>query len=127
MSSTVATQRGGFPAGNEFSSEAVEGALPLDQNNPKVLCFEEPVFIANLALYHLQASRMRSLQVCAFGLYAEQLSGTAFTAPRRYLCDNVQLCLLFVCWRQREEQRKKAGSKKIRYWQNACDAAAGRA
>src|SRR6202158_6125553 len=41
--------------GNEFSSEAVEGALPGGQNSP---------------------------QKVAHGLYAEQLSGTAFTAPR---------------------------------------------
>ena len=36
-------------------TEALEGALPLNQNNP---------------------------QRCPFGLYAEQLSGTAFTIPR---------------------------------------------
>lgn len=50
------TRRGyqtGF--GNEFASEAVAGALPLGQNSP---------------------------QRVAHGLYAEQLSGTAFTAPR---------------------------------------------
>ena len=43
--------------GNEFSSEdpRCAGSLPEGQNNP---------------------------QVCKFGLYAEQLSGTAFTAPR---------------------------------------------
>jgi homogentisate 1,2-dioxygenase len=41
--------------GNEFSSEAVSGALPLDQNSP---------------------------QRAPKGLYAEQLSGSAFTAPR---------------------------------------------
>ena len=44
------------PSGNEFSSEALDGALPTDQNNPRV---------------------------CPYGLYAEQLSGTAFTAPRK--------------------------------------------
>jgi homogentisate 1,2-dioxygenase len=38
-----------------FESEAIEGALPVGQNNP---------------------------QKCPFGLYAEQLNGTAFTAPR---------------------------------------------
>jgi len=42
--------------GNEYASEALEDALPKTQNNP---------------------------QVCPFGLYAEQISGTAFTAPRR--------------------------------------------
>jgi homogentisate 1,2-dioxygenase len=41
--------------GGEKSSEAVAGALPANQNTP---------------------------QRCAFGLYAEQLSGTAFTKPR---------------------------------------------
>ena len=42
--------------GNEFATEAVPGALPRGQNSP---------------------------QRAPFGLYAEQLSGTAFTAPRR--------------------------------------------
>src|SRR3984885_14254608 len=41
--------------GNEFTSEALVGALPRGRNSP---------------------------QRCAFGLYAEQFSGTAFTAPR---------------------------------------------
>ena len=41
--------------GNEFASEAVDGVLPRGQNSP---------------------------QKVAHGLYAEQLSGTAFTAPR---------------------------------------------
>ena len=40
---------------NEFATEALPGALPVGQNSP---------------------------QRCAYGLYAEQLSGTAFTAPR---------------------------------------------
>jgi homogentisate 1,2-dioxygenase len=41
--------------GNEFATEALAGALPQGRNSP---------------------------QRCAFGLYAEQFSGTAFTAPR---------------------------------------------
>ena len=41
--------------GNDFATEAVQGALPEGQNSP---------------------------QRAAFGLYAEQLSGTPFTAPR---------------------------------------------
>lgn len=45
-------QRGFY---NEHASEALVGALPLDQNSPKE---------------------------CPMGLYAEQLSGTAFTVPR---------------------------------------------
>ena len=40
---------------NEFTTEAVAGALPVGQNSP---------------------------QKAPLGLYAEQLSGTAFTAPR---------------------------------------------
>ncbi len=41
--------------GNQLATEALPGALPLGRNSP---------------------------QVCPYGLYAEQLSGTAFTAPR---------------------------------------------
>jgi len=41
--------------GSDFHSEAIPGALPVGQNSP---------------------------QRAAFGLYAEQLTGTAFTAPR---------------------------------------------
>jgi homogentisate 1,2-dioxygenase len=41
--------------GNEFATEALPGALPVGQNSP---------------------------QKAQYGLYAEQLSGTAFTAPR---------------------------------------------
>jgi homogentisate 1,2-dioxygenase len=41
--------------GNGFASEAIAGALPVGRNSP---------------------------QRCAYGLYAEQISGTAFTAPR---------------------------------------------
>src|SRR5438552_19213711 len=48
--------------GNEFASEAIPGALPVGRNSP---------------------------QRVPHGLYAEQFSGTAFTAPRgsnrRYL------------------------------------------
>ena len=43
--------------GNEFASEALPGALPAHRNSP---------------------------QRVAYGLYAEQLSGTAFTAPREH-------------------------------------------
>jgi len=41
--------------GNDFETEAVEGALPIGQNSP---------------------------QRCPYGLYAEQMSGSPFTAPR---------------------------------------------
>jgi homogentisate 1,2-dioxygenase len=53
--------RGGLAAGymsgfgNSFETEALAGALPIGRNSP---------------------------QRCAFGLYAEQLSGSPFTAPR---------------------------------------------
>ncbi len=43
--------------GNEFATEALQGALPVGQNSP---------------------------QRVAYGLYAEQISGTAFTAPRSH-------------------------------------------
>jgi homogentisate 1,2-dioxygenase len=42
--------------GNEFATEALPGALPVGRNSP---------------------------QHCPYGLYAEQFSGTAFTAPRQ--------------------------------------------
>lgn len=42
--------------GNHFASEALKGALVVGQNSPLK---------------------------CPYGLYAEQLSGTAFTAPRK--------------------------------------------
>ena len=45
-----------FGFGNHFTSEAVAGALPIGRNSP---------------------------QRVPFGLYAEQLSGSAFTAPRQ--------------------------------------------
>jgi homogentisate 1,2-dioxygenase len=58
---TVATSVNGLDArympgfGNDFETEALPDALPRGQNSP---------------------------QKCAYGLYAEQLSGTPFTAPR---------------------------------------------
>src|SRR5262245_26072273 len=50
---TLVTYQSGF--GNEFATEAVAGALPQGQNSP---------------------------QQAPFNLYTEQISGTAFTAPR---------------------------------------------
>jgi homogentisate 1,2-dioxygenase len=49
----MSSYQSGF--GNEFASEALPGALPVGRNSP---------------------------QRCPYGLYAEQMSGTAFTAPR---------------------------------------------
>jgi len=53
----AATERYQYLAGfgNHHASEAKKGALPIGQNSP---------------------------QDCPFHLYAEQLSGTAFTVPR---------------------------------------------
>lgn len=53
ITAAEATTMPGF--GNHFATEAVPGALPVGRNSP---------------------------QKVPFGLYAEQLSGTAFTAPR---------------------------------------------
>ena len=63
MSTAIAADAGRPPAplsylqgfGNHFVTEAVAGALPEGRNSP---------------------------QRCPYGLYAEQFSGTAFTAPR---------------------------------------------
>ena len=49
----MADYQSGF--GNRFETEALPGALPMGRNSP---------------------------QRCAYGLYAEQLSGSPFTAPR---------------------------------------------
>src|SRR5579883_2552542 len=62
--STVIAEGGAQPAplrylqgfGNHFATEALPGALPEGRNSP---------------------------QRCPYGLYAEQFSGTAFTAPRQ--------------------------------------------
>jgi len=54
--STAGVHEGYMPGfGNDFETEALPDALPQGQNSP---------------------------QKCNYGLYAEQLSGTAFTAPR---------------------------------------------
>jgi homogentisate 1,2-dioxygenase len=53
MSDQAAQYMSGF--GNGFETEALAGALPIGRNSP---------------------------QRCAYGLYAEQLSGSPFTAPR---------------------------------------------
>ena len=53
--STTGTVPGYMPGfGNDYETEALPGALPQGMNSP---------------------------QKCSYGLYAEQLSGTAFTAP----------------------------------------------
>ncbi|MEM7653367.1 MAG: homogentisate 1,2-dioxygenase [Pseudomonadota bacterium] len=55
MSYNSVSYNSGF--GNEFATEALQGALPEGQNSP---------------------------QRCPYGLYAEQFSGTPFTAPRAH-------------------------------------------
>jgi homogentisate 1,2-dioxygenase len=56
---TSSSESSGYQSGfnNEFATEALPGALPVGQNSP---------------------------QRVAYGLYAEQFSGTAFTAPRSH-------------------------------------------
>ncbi|MEM1389046.1 MAG: homogentisate 1,2-dioxygenase [Pseudomonadota bacterium] len=64
--SPVGTQAGYMPGwGNDFETEALAGALPQGQNSP---------------------------QKCNYGLYGEQLSGTAFTAnpPERTWCYRIR-------------------------------------
>src|SRR5579871_1608834 len=51
---TETAYQSGF--GNGFETEALPGALPVGRNSP---------------------------QRCAYGLYAEQISGSPFTAPRK--------------------------------------------
>ena len=55
MTASTAAYQSGF--GNEFATEALPGALPAHRNSP---------------------------QRAPYGLYAEQISGTAFTAPRSH-------------------------------------------
>ena len=53
MSTLPLPYQSGF--GNEFATESLPGALPVGRNSP---------------------------QRCPYGLYAEQFTGSAFTAPR---------------------------------------------
>jgi homogentisate 1,2-dioxygenase len=73
--------------GNDFETEALPGALPRGQNSP---------------------------QKCNYGLYAEQLSGTAFTAPRG---KNERTW----CYRIRPSVKHVARFRKIEipYWKTA--------
>src|SRR5262249_42200579 len=57
MTSTTQEFRYQTGFGNEFATEAVEGALPIGRNSP---------------------------QRASLGLYAEQFSGTSFTTPRAH-------------------------------------------
>lgn len=73
--------------GNDFETEALPGALPQGRNSP---------------------------QKCEYGLYAEQLSGTAFTAPRG---ENERTW----CYRIRPSVKHVAGFRRIDmpYWKSA--------
>ena len=73
--------------GNDFETEALPGALPQGMNSP---------------------------QKCAYGLYAEQLSGTAFTAPSH---QNERTW----CYRIRPSVKHSARYRKIElpYWKTA--------
>jgi homogentisate 1,2-dioxygenase len=85
---TTGTHQGYMPGfGNDFETEALSGALPQGQNSP---------------------------QKCAYGLYAEQLSGTAFTAPRG---QNERTW----CYRIRPSVRHTGGFAEIEvpYWKTA--------
>ena len=83
LSGLVAGYMPGF--GNDYETEALPGALPQGMNSP---------------------------QKCAYGLYAEQLSGTAFTAhpPERTWC-----------YRIRPSVKHSSNYKKIEvpYWRSA--------
>ena len=73
--------------GNDFETEALPGALPQGMNSP---------------------------QKCSYGLYAEQLSGTPFTAPRSR---NERTW----CYRIRPSVKHLGSLKKISqpYWKTA--------
>ncbi|WP_229738010.1 homogentisate 1,2-dioxygenase [Sinisalibacter lacisalsi] len=86
--SPMGTTPGYMPGfGNDFETEALPGALPSGQNSP---------------------------QKCNYGLYAEQLSGTAFTAPRG---QNERTW----CYRIRPSVKHTGRFEKIDmpYWQSA--------
>ena len=86
--SGTGSEAGYFPGfGNDFETEALPGALPQGRNSP---------------------------QQCPYGLYAEQLSGTAFTAPRG---QNERTW----CYRIRPSVKHVGRFKKIAlpYWKSA--------
>jgi homogentisate 1,2-dioxygenase len=90
----VGTHPGYMPGfGNDFETEALPGALPQGQNSP---------------------------QRCAYGLYAEQLSGTPFTAPRG---QNERTW----CYRIRPSVRHTGRFREteVAYWRSAPDIVPG--
>ena len=93
------TYQNGF--GNHFSTEAKPGALPPHQNSPQVRNFSRvslfsfsrfapsrsgctwPHEVERMHARHGDQKLTDFFQVPPFGLYTEQLSGTAFTMPRK--------------------------------------------
>ena len=85
--------------GNEFSTEALPGALPQGQNNPRVgrraaassSPAAAPAFLplplslsppTRAFLDNHHNKQTKTTKVCPYGLYAEQVSGAPFTVPR---------------------------------------------
>jgi homogentisate 1,2-dioxygenase len=77
--------------GNEFASEALPGALPVGQNSP---------------------------QRCPYGLYAEQISGSPFTAPR---AENRRSWLYRI--RPSVKHQGRYHHRALPYWKSAPDPA----
>ena len=80
--------------GNEFASEALPGALPEGQNSP---------------------------QRCPYGLYAEQISGTPFTAPR---AENRRSWLYRI--RPSVAHQGRYARREMPFWKSAPDHMKGR-
>jgi homogentisate 1,2-dioxygenase len=80
--------------GNQFASEALPGALPEGQNSP---------------------------QRCPYGLYAEQISGTPFTAPR---AENRRSWLYRI--RPSVKHQGRYHHRELPYWKSAPDPAVQR-
>jgi homogentisate 1,2-dioxygenase len=72
--------------GGQYSTEALKGALPARGNGPQHV--SGPWFRHSIAALPEAVFARRFLRVVpwliqvAYGLYAEQLNGTAFTCPR---------------------------------------------
>lgn len=83
--------------GNHFATEALPGALPQGRNSP---------------------------QRCPYGLYAEQFSGTAFTAPRganrRSWLYRIRPAALHGTFRELPSGRSRAVSMRLRPRRTGC-------
>lgn len=70
--------------GNEFASEALPGALPeggREQQHCCVNCLAGLLF--GLLMLRVATAGQNNPLHCPYNLYAEQISGTAFTVPRK--------------------------------------------